>query len=118
MRHAFGALPDDLLVGTVTRLHDSKGNEYLVEAARRVVATLPSCTLLRAEGGWSVVVRVPAVTGEEALVLGLLEEEGVLVHPGYFFDFPREAYLVVSLLPEQGDFETGLARVVSRAGIA
>lgn len=89
-----------------------------LEAARRVVAAVPSCTLLRAEGGWSVVVRVPAVSGEEALVLGLLEGEGVLVHPGYFFDFPREAYLVVSLLPKPGDFETGLARVVSRAGIA
>ena len=28
----------------------------------------------------------------------LLEQQHVLVHPGYFFDFPRDGYLVVSLL--------------------
>jgi hypothetical protein len=42
----------------------------------------------------------------------------VLVHPGFFFDFPAEAYLVVSLLPEPADFERGLGCVVRRAGIA
>ena len=43
------------------------------------------------EGGWSAVVRVPATRDEEQLVLDLLAQERVLVHPGYFFDFPREA---------------------------
>ena len=38
------------------------------------------------------------------IVLDLLEHTGVLVHPGYFFDFEREAFLVISLLPEPGQF--------------
>ena len=46
------------------------------------------------------------------LVLRLLERRGVLVHPGYFFDFPREAFLVVSLLPEPGASRAGVARVL------
>ena len=52
------------------------------------------------EAGWYAVVQVPAIASEETIVLDLLEQTGVLVHPGYFFDFDREAFLVVSLLPE------------------
>lgn len=65
---------------------------------------------LPVEGGWYVVVRVPAVIGEESWVLGLLDEEKVLVHPGYFFDFPREAYLVFSLLTPEPAFQEGVHR--------
>jgi len=74
----------------------------------------PSVTLLPPEGGWSAVLQVPAYEPEEAMVVGLVEREGVLVHPGYFFDFAREAFLVVSLLPEAGVFDHGLARVLAR----
>jgi hypothetical protein len=64
------------------------------------VACVPSCRLLRAEGGWYRVLRVPSLEPEEGLVLRLLDE-GVLLHPGYFFDFPRESYLIISLLPRE-----------------
>ena len=52
-------------------------------------------------------VRVPATRGEEDWVLALLAEDRVLVQPGYFFDFPAEAYLVLSLLPEPSVFGGG-----------
>jgi aspartate/methionine/tyrosine aminotransferase len=55
---------------------------------------------------------VPAIEPEESLVLTLLREHGVLVHPGYFFDFRREAYLVVSLLPPPAEFDEAIARIV------
>jgi alanine-synthesizing transaminase len=61
---------------------------------------------------------VPAVRSEEALVLELVDQDEVLVHPGYFFDFPREAYLVVSLLPVPAVFETAVTRVLRRAAAA
>lgn len=64
------------------------------------------------EGGWSAVVRVPETGTEEALVLRLLNEGHVLVHPGYFFDFERGAHLVLSLLPEPEVFEEGVRRIV------
>jgi aspartate/methionine/tyrosine aminotransferase len=64
-------------------------------------------------GGWSVPVRVPATRSEEALVLALLEQERVLVHPGYFFDFPHEAFLVVSLLPPEDWFADGFERMLA-----
>ncbi len=75
----------------------------------------PSCGVLRAEGGWSAVVQVPAVRPEEELVLELLEHDHVLVHPGFFFDFPREAYLVLSLLPPRERFDEGVHRLLARA---
>jgi alanine-synthesizing transaminase len=68
-------------------------------------------SLLRGEGGWSAVLRVPATLSEEERVVALLEEQDVLVHPGYFFDFPREAYLVPSLLPAPDEFEEAVRRI-------
>jgi aspartate/methionine/tyrosine aminotransferase len=76
-----------------------------------VGAATPVCDVLNAEGGWSAVVRVPAVRPEEDSVLGLLAEVDVLTHPGYFFDFPRESYLVISLLAADAPFREGVSRM-------
>lgn len=73
------------------------------------------CTRLRAEGGWSAVIRVPAVLPDEELALSLLDNEGVLVHPGYFYDFSRDGFLALSLLVEPSVFDEGLARVLRHA---
>ena len=82
-------------------------------ALREALAGTPA-TVLDVEGGWSAVVRVPSTRGEEEWVMALLAEDGVLVHPGYFFDFPAEAYLVLSLLPEPGAFAEGARRLRDR----
>jgi aspartate/methionine/tyrosine aminotransferase len=74
----------------------------------------PAMGLTEPDGGWSAVLRIPAVLPEDTLVLRLLEDDGVLVHPGYFFDFDREAYLVCSLLPSPDVFDEGLARLGAR----
>ncbi len=78
-----------------TRVRDN------LRLAAEVVACHPACELLATEGGWSAVVRVPAMRTEESLVVDLLEREHVLVHPGFFFDFEREAFIVFSLLPPE-----------------
>lgn len=81
---------------------------------RQLVAGHPDVTLLEPEAGWSAVIQVPAVEPEEQLVMRLLNDRHVLVHPGYFFDFSREAYLVLSLLPEEDVFAEGVTRVLAR----
>lgn len=70
-------------------------------------------TLLEPEGGWYAVLRVPATIGEEERVLRLLDQQDVLVHPGYFFDFPGESFLVLSLLTPEDDFASGLERLLA-----
>ena len=78
-------------------------------------AAAPACRVLRSEGGWYAVLQVPTIRPEEELVLDLLVGDGVLAHPGYFFDFPRESYLVVSLLVPEAEFSEGVERLLSRA---
>lgn len=86
-----------------------------LESLRSVAATHPSTNVLRVEGGWSAVVQIPQLRAEESLVLELLEKDDVLVHPGFFFDFAREAYLVVSLLVEPDTFDRAVTRMLARA---
>jgi aspartate/methionine/tyrosine aminotransferase len=83
-----------------------------LDALAHAVQAHPAVSLLTPEAGWSAVLRVPAIRPEETLVLRLIEEQHVLVHPGYFFDFAAEAYLVVSLLPEPEIFDEALARLL------
>jgi alanine-synthesizing transaminase len=68
-----------------------------------------AASVLRLEGGWYALVQLPRVAAEDEWVLGLLEREGVLVHPGYFYDFERPAFLVVSLLPRPDELARGAA---------
>jgi aspartate/methionine/tyrosine aminotransferase len=83
--------------------------------AREIATAFPACTVLPVEGGWTAVVRVPSLQSEEALALSLLEREHVLAHPGYFFDFDAEAFLVVSLLPAEARFRNGFERMLRHA---
>jgi len=76
-------------------------------ASRHAAVSIP-----RVEGGWSAVVQVPAILSEEDLALRLLERHDVVVHPGYFFDFTREAYLVASLLPVPETFDEAILRLL------
>jgi len=112
------ALPALLAEGSAIRkqIRDRITRNYraLLGAAPR----FPSIRVLPSEGGWYAVLQVPAMQSEESLVLRLLEADHVLVHPGYFFDFPREAFLVVSLLPAPDVFDRAIARVLAQAEAA
>ncbi len=85
---------------------------------RRMAGSSAAVSVLAADGGWSAVLRMPATGSEEDLVVDLLEHDGVVVHPGYFFDFPHEAFLVISLLPEPETFRRGVERILERADVA
>lgn len=69
--------------------------------------------LLNVEGGWYATLEVPRTRTEEEWVLSLLEEHGVLLQPGYFFDFEREAFLVLSLLTNPARFGEGAERILA-----
>jgi alanine-synthesizing transaminase len=82
---------------------------------RRLTRELP-VSWLPAEGGWSAILRVPALHGDDVWALTLLEEDGVVVQPGYFFDLTDlGATLVVSLLCPPAVFAEGLERIIARA---
>lgn len=85
-------------------------------ALRAAVTRLPAVSVAAPAGGWSAVLRVPSFIAEEELVLELLRHDGVAVHPGYFFDFPSEGTLVLSLLPESAMFRAGVELLLARVG--
>lgn len=78
----------------------------------RQLAARPSCTRLEVEGGWYAVLRVPVTRSDEELAIELLEKTGVLVHPGHFYDFPADGYIVLSLIAPEEEFREGVRRVV------
>ncbi len=94
-------------------------NAILARVRANLAALCSACaegesaiSVLAPEGGWSAIIRVPRVLGDEQWALGLLEEKGVLVQPGYFFDFETPGHLVVSLLPGAAAFAEGTRRIV------
>jgi aspartate/methionine/tyrosine aminotransferase len=101
--------------GTAIRAQILQRVRRNLESLRQAAAAFPAVDVLRVEGGWSAIVQVPQLRTEEALVLELLEKDDVLVHPGYFFDLHREAYIVVSLLVEPARFDRAIAAVLKRA---
>ncbi len=83
---------------------------------RQTLADLSEVQLLEPQGGWSAVLRVSHPATDEEIVLNLLQNAGVLVHPGYFFDFAAEDFLVLSLLPEPDRFAEGMRRLAGWLG--
>jgi aspartate/methionine/tyrosine aminotransferase len=76
-----------------------------------------SVEVLHTEAGWSTVLRVPSTRTEEELVLELIDRDQVIVYPGFFYDFPHEAFVVLSLLPEPDAFDEGVRRLLERVNV-
>lgn len=77
------------------------------------LATHQNCQRLAFEAGWNVILRVPATGSDEDLALSLLTQQGVLVHPGHFYDFPRDGYLILSLITPEKTFQEGTRRLLT-----
>jgi alanine-synthesizing transaminase len=71
------------------------------------------CQRLEIEGGWYAVVRVPVTGSDEELAIELLQETGVLMQPGHFYDFPSDGYLVLSLIMEAQVFKKGIQHILA-----
>ncbi len=77
----------------------------------RQLANQKNCRRLNMEGGWYAVLRVPVTRSDEDLAIDILRKVSVLVHPGHFYDFPSDGYLVVSLITPTEDFGQGSGRI-------
>jgi alanine-synthesizing transaminase len=79
----------------------------------RQIAGQEACTRLSVEGGWYAVVRVPVTRSDEELAIELVREKRVVVHPGHFYDFPGDGYLVLSLITSAEEFNEGVSRLLT-----
>jgi hypothetical protein len=108
------AAPELLNLSPEVRRLISERTRRNLETLKREVSSAPAVTLAIPEGGWYAPLRLPAVKTSEEWALSLLEEESVYVHPGSFFGFEVEAYVVVSLLTPEEVFDEGTRRILSR----
>jgi len=105
------ALPDLLRIAPAIRDAIRARTQLNLDVLTRAIELAPGARLLPVEGGWSAVIRVPSIESDEELALRLIEQHGVVVYPGYFFDFDGDGYLVVSLLTRPDVFAEGVSRI-------
>lgn len=101
------------LLGSRTEVQEQLRNRIaknLAELDRQLTAH-KSCRRLEADAGWYAVLRVPVVRPDEDLAISLLEQHSVVVHPGHFYDFPGDGYLIISLITKPEGFAEGLRRM-------
>ena len=98
-------------VGAATRAAIRERTATNLGTLIAVVGNDSPATLLRIEGGWYAVLRLPSVYTEEEWALLLLEEEGIWVQPGFFYDLTGGVYIVISLLPRGDVFREGVTRL-------
>jgi aspartate/methionine/tyrosine aminotransferase len=113
------ALPALLLAQpAIARAVNARLHENLGALDATLEALGPTCPVRRlpVRGGWYVVLEVPRVHDDDEWIELLIREESVLAHPGYFFDFEGDGYLVLSLLPAADAFREGVRRLVRRVG--
>lgn len=77
----------------------------------RQLALQKVCSRLEIEGGWYAVLRVPATRSDEDLALLLLNKKSVYLHPGHFYDFSSDGYLVISLITAEKSLSEGVSRM-------
>jgi alanine-synthesizing transaminase len=82
----------------------------------KLLGTQKLCTRLKLEGGWYAILKVPVTESDDNLALELLTTQGLYVHPGHFYDFPTEGYLVVSLITPELPFAAGIGILVASIG--
>jgi len=80
----------------------------------RKLAGQKACERLSVEGGWYAVLRVPVTRSDEELAIALVRERAVVVHPGHFYDFSSDGYLVLSLITVEGEFAEGIGAVLDK----
>jgi alanine-synthesizing transaminase len=85
-----------------------------LEELDRQLADRTSCQRLTVEGGWYAVLRVPVTRSDEELAIELVREKSVLVHPGHFYDFPTDGYLILSLISSREEFAEGIRLVLEK----
>ncbi len=100
------ALPRLLQIGSTIRQQIL----HRLDINRQAIAALQP---LHCEGGWSATLRMPAILSEETWITELVSNHSVIVQPGYFFDMPFDACLIVSLLTEPATFAQGIARIAA-----
>lgn len=110
--------PVQLAAGTLLEQRRTVQSQILTRVQKNIaeldrrLGLQKGCSRLEVEGGWYAILRVPVTRSDEDLAITLLREKGVLVHPGHFYDFPQDGFLVLSLIARPAEFCSGVEKVL------
>ena len=107
------ALPELMRLGSGLRKQLRERIAHNLADLDRKLGQQKDIQRLAVQGGWYAVLRVPAVQSDEELALRLFEEQGIVIHPGHFYDFPQEGYLIVSLITPMDEFREAMAKLLA-----
>jgi alanine-synthesizing transaminase len=110
VQHAIPALVEQRHLFQTQLLARLRNN--LAELDRQLAMQKP-CERLVVEAGWYAVLRVPATRSDEDLAIQLLSREDIYVHPGHFYDFPTDGFLILSLMTREEEFAKGVKLLLS-----
>ncbi len=84
-----------------------------LDTAQTLLGKIPGLRCVPPRGGFYLMAEILESKGlsEEDWVIRLMEETGVFVHPGYFYDYERGMHLVISFLTREIDLETGISAI-------
>jgi aspartate/methionine/tyrosine aminotransferase len=88
--------------------------ERNVNFLKEYLTPIKFCELLKVDAGWYAILKIPANLSEDEWCQEFLLKDHVYTHPGYFFDFDSEAFIVLSLLPREDQFQEGIRRILRR----
>ncbi|MFO0755270.1 MAG: pyridoxal phosphate-dependent aminotransferase [Byssovorax sp.] len=109
------ALPEILAArGPIQAAIQARVGENLAALDRALAAPGSTVRRLPADAGWYAILEVPRTRDEDGWISALIRGEGLVVHPGYFFDMPRDGFLVLSLLPPPALFAEAVERLCRR----
>ncbi|MBI4906471.1 MAG: pyridoxal phosphate-dependent aminotransferase [Acidobacteria bacterium] len=96
--------------------HGTTVREQIQQRTRDNLAWLSTVAHpMHTQAGWYAILRLPHGLDDQQFVLDLLREDGVLVQPGFFYDFEHDGYVVLSLLTRPEDFRQGVERLLARS---
>ena len=105
------AVPHLLVAATTIRSAITDRCRTNLETLRSMAASLPAACVPPVGGGWSAILRLPAVLDDEEMAIRLLTERGVAVQPGFLYDLPTEGVMVLSLLTPEPVWRAGLEEI-------
>ncbi|MBI1884061.1 MAG: pyridoxal phosphate-dependent aminotransferase [Chlamydiae bacterium] len=107
------ALPEIFKHTKTIQIQIKKRLKTNLKTLQNTLQNFPTCECLKVEGGWYAILKIPKILTDEAWVLSLLEKESILIHPGHFYHFDQEGYLVLSLLPQTEIFTPAIEKILS-----
>lgn len=102
----------------------NKGNNFIIKykknlernrnLAMNILGDCPNISFHKPEGGMYLFAKIRGLgkLSDEDFVVKLMQETAIFAHPGYFYDYDEDLYILISFLMPQSKLKTNLEKLV------